>query len=130
MRAVRSCNSWFNFISLQFHRIDCISIFLYLHIKVHYKLIKHFFGKSKSTKGNNCSKCDRVSYRVRPFMVLCSFHYCMKDGWVNDLRFYVLGNSISVITGRCLDNNERLCAMELRLQMRRFTSSEDRTRSA
>ena len=36
------------------------------------------------------------------------------DGWVDDLRFYVLFNSISVISGRHLDDNERLCAMELR----------------
>ena len=42
------------------------------------------------------------------------------DGWMDDLRFYVLFNSISVISGRCLDDNERLCAMELRLGMRRF----------
>ena len=42
------------------------------------------------------------------------------DGWMGDLRFYVLFNSISVISGRCLDDNERLYAMELRLRMRRF----------
>ena len=35
-------------------------------------------------------------------------------------RFYVLFNSISVISGRCLDDNERLRAMELRLRSRRF----------
>ena len=39
---------------------------------------------------------------------------------MDDLRFYVLFNSISVITGRCSDDNERLCAMELRLRLRRF----------
>ena len=32
------------------------------------------------------------------------------DGWFAILRPF---NSISVIYGRCLDNNERLCAMEL-----------------
>ena len=43
----------------------------------------------------------------------------LADGWMlDDLRFYVLFNSISVISGRCLDNNETLCAMELRLRMR------------
>ena len=31
---------------------------------------------------------------------------------MDDMRFYVLFNSISVISGRCLDDNERLCAME------------------
>ena len=35
---------------------------------------------------------------------------------MDDLRFYVLFNSISIITGRCSDDNERLCAMELRLR--------------
>ena len=39
---------------------------------------------------------------------------------MDDLRFYVLFNSISVISGRSIDDNERLCAMELRLRLRRF----------
>ena len=32
---------------------------------------------------------------------------------MDDLRLYVLFNSISVISGRWPDDNERLCAMEL-----------------
>ena len=35
-----------------------------------------------------------------------------KFRWRDDLRFYVLFNSISVITGRWADDNKRLCAME------------------
>ena len=31
---------------------------------------------------------------------------------MDDLRFYVLFNSISVTSGQCLDDNERLCAMK------------------
>ena len=42
----------------------------------------------------------------------------LDTGWIDDLRFYVLLNSISVISGRCLDDNERMCAMELRLRLR------------
>ena len=42
------------------------------------------------------------------------------DGWMDDLRFSVLFNSMSVISGRCLDDNERLCAMKFRLRLRRF----------
>ena len=38
----------------------------------------------------------------------------------DDLRFYVVFDSISVISGRCLDDNERLCARKLRLRLRRF----------
>ena len=34
--------------------------------------------------------------------------------------FYVLFNSISVISGQWADENERLCAMKLRLRLRRF----------
>ena len=41
------------------------------------------------------------------------------DGWMDDL-LYVLFNSISVIAGRCLDDNVRLCGMELRLRLKRF----------
>ena len=39
---------------------------------------------------------------------------------MDDLKFYVLFNSISVISGRLADDNERLCAMEPRLRLRRF----------
>ena len=41
--------------------------------------------------------------------------YCL--GWMDDLRFYVLVNSISVISGKWEDDNERLCAMEPRLRL-------------
>ena len=34
------------------------------------------------------------------------------DRWMADLKFYVPFNSISVISGRWGDDNERLCAME------------------
>ena len=40
-------------------------------------------------------------------------------GWMDDLRFYDLFNSISVISGRCLDDNERPCAMELHLRLKK-----------
>ena len=39
---------------------------------------------------------------------------------MDDLRFYVLFNSISVISERCMDDNEQLRAMELRLRLKRF----------
>ena len=35
-----------------------------------------------------------------------------KKRWMNDLGFYVLFNSISVIPGQWADDNKRLCAME------------------
>ena len=39
---------------------------------------------------------------------------------MDDLRVYVLFNSTSFISGRLEVGNERLCAMELRLWLRRF----------
>ena len=46
--------------------------------------------------------------------------YISENGWIDDLRFYVLLNSISVISGRCSDNTERLYALELRLRLRKI----------
>ena len=42
------------------------------------------------------------------------------DKWMDDLRFYILCNSVSVISGRWEVDNERLYAMELRLRLRRL----------
>ena len=49
------------------------------------------------------------------------------DGWVDDLRFYVFFNSISVISGRWAGDIERLWAMESRLCREDFASSPSRT---
>ena len=42
--------------------------------------------------------------------------------WMNDLRFYVLFNSISVISGRRMGGNERLCALKSRLPLKRSSN--------
>ena len=42
------------------------------------------------------------------------------DGWMDNMRFYIIFNSISVISGRWANDNERQCAMEHRLRLRRF----------
>ena len=39
---------------------------------------------------------------------------------MDDLRFYVLFNNISVISGQWPGDIERLCAMEPHLELRRF----------
>ena len=38
---------------------------------------------------------------------------------MDDLRLYVFFNSITVTSGRRADDNERLCAMEPRLRLKR-----------
>ena len=42
------------------------------------------------------------------------------DGCMDDLRFYVLFNSISVISGQWMGDNERQCAVGLRSRSERF----------
>ena len=42
-----------------------------------------------------------------------------KDGlWMEDLQFYILFNSISVISGQCEGDNEKLCAVETKENIR------------
>ena len=53
----------------------------------------------------------------------------LKYGWMDDMRFYVLFNSVSVISGRWEVDNDWLCAMELCLRLRRFCLGGDRTGS-
>ena len=38
---------------------------------------------------------------------------------MDDVRFYILFNSISVISGQWVGDNERLCALEPRVQLKR-----------
>ena len=40
-------------------------------------------------------------------------------GWMDDLPFYVLFNSILVTSGRWADDNRRLCAMDPRVRLSR-----------
>ena len=59
-------------------------------------------------------------YLVLPCIFGDKINFIGIDGWGDYLRFYVLFNSISVISGRWTDDNERLCAMEHHLRLRRF----------
>ena len=42
---------------------------------------------------------------------------------MDDLRYYVLFNGISVVSERCTFDKERLCAMEHRLRLKGFPPS-------
>ena len=69
-----------------------------------------FSSKDKSKK----LKCRLLQFLFSPLRVK------MYMGWMDDLRFCVVFKSISVISGRWVDDNGRLCAMEPRLQLRKF----------
>ena len=59
---------------------------------------------------------EKLKQVARIRAVLCEMHiYSQRDGWMDDLRFFVLLNSIPVISGRWTDDHERLCAAESRL---------------
>ena len=63
-------------------------------------------------------KFPGINSTTEPFFPV--LNSTMENGWMDDLRFYILFNSISVISGRLADDNERLCAMAPRLRLRRF----------
>ena len=93
----------------------------------------YFKCASKFTKKNICififfnlvEKLDterrtgNISY-IEKKVVVFTFSLPCVLGWMDDLRFYVLFNSVSVISGRREVYNERLCAKEFRLMLRRF----------
>ena len=54
--------------------------------------------KAKIMYNFGLSECNRVK--------------ALSFGWMDDLLFYILSNSISVISVKCVDDDERLCAME------------------
>ena len=74
----------------------------------------------------NMNKRHSLSF----FLQFCSYEIFLRysrttinepsDGWMDDLQFYVLFNSVSVISGRRDVDNERLCTMEHHIRLRRF----------
>ena len=62
---------------------------------------------------------QRIRLRTTALASWCLMELLDLNGWMT-CDFYVLFNSISVILGRLKVDNERLCAMELCLQLRRF----------
>ena len=49
---------------------------------------------------------------------LTVFRSYQDDGWLQLAIFYFLFNSISVISGQCVGDNEWLCAMEPHLRLK------------
>ena len=60
--------------------------------------------------------------KVLPYVLSVTFFipklFEVNDLWMDVMRFYVLFNSISVISGLLECDNEGLCAMESRLQLK------------
>ena len=54
-------------------------------------------------------------FKIGRFYTRVNVHVIRYDRWRDDLRFLVLFNSISAISGRLAGDNERLCALESRL---------------
>ena len=83
--------------------------------------LKFLFRYLRSVWEPSSSACDLIRHNRRWNRVMAHLqkHSRWMDGWMNDLLFYVLFNSISVIWGRWAGDNERLCAMEPRLRLKR-----------
>ena len=66
-------------------------------------------------------QCITASKRCRQTIIQCISEQTTLSaeyGWMDDLQFYILFYSISVISGQCSDDNKRLCSMELLLRLR------------
>ena len=89
---------------------------LYIYTKFHENVPKGFSVIERTrnhdvwTDGHTDGRTDKVisiDRQTPPELLM--------DGWMDDMQFYVLFNSISVISGRWKVDNERLCSMKLRL---------------
>ena len=59
-----------------------------------------------------------LMYAMVPFVDLKWLMGAGLHVWMDELRFYVLFNNILVISGRCSDDNERLCVRQILPQVR------------
>ena len=83
--------------------------------------------KKKSLQ-DKCLKSERMYNKnilremSLPMPTSTYLHAYCRNELMDDLRFYVIFNSISVISGRWLADNERICAIEPLLRSIRFPS--------
>ena len=82
----------------------------------------HCHAKIRPFYQNGCIKIKSLVFSTFDIFPCTEkyLNFVYMHGWMDDLQFYVLFNSISVISGRWADDNERLCAMEFRLWLSRF----------
>ena len=68
-----------------------------------------------------CDFCRRINLNIN-FQMVFILHDLIQisNGWIDDLRFKVIFNSISVLLGRLEGDNERLCAIKPRLRLERL----------
>ena len=63
--------------------------------------------------------CHSSRKRIATLVLLLNKPLFLQDKWMDDLRFYALFNSISVVSGQWEGDNEKLCAMEPCLRSQR-----------
>ena len=72
--------------------------------------IRHFpYRPIDITPGGNDLYVDGL---VDPGLYVSYSRSSRLDGWTRCMRFYVLSNSISAMSGQWVGDNERLCAMD------------------
>ena len=85
---------------------------------VYNKVSASFFGNR--VQNSSLTDFTDLSYIVDIIINTIIILRIKQNGCMDDLRFYILINSISVISGRWADVNERMYAMEPRLRLRQF----------
>ena len=65
------------------------------------------------------SVCLCLSVCLSVIKIQCKFNQCLpcKNEWMDDLRFYLLFNHISDISGLLEGDNEKLCVMDVTVRM-------------
>ena len=53
-----------------------------------------------------------ILYEYNPMFCKAIFDFVCFPGWIDDLQFNIIFDSISVITGQWVGDSGRLCAME------------------
>ena len=81
---------------------------------------RDFRHEKKSLKSERMYNKNILREMRLPMPTSTYLHAYCRNEWMDDLRFYVIFNSISVISGRWLADNERICAIEPLLRSIRF----------
>ena len=95
-------------------QIRCLNAASDLDLHYLYKIYSNFYKNTPDT--------PKMVNGLIPFIRIdqSTGHKWLMIWWMVDLQIYVLSNSISVISGWWTKDNERLCAMEPHLRLRRF----------
>ena len=113
---VARTENWYGVRYMTFFYFLCLIIYNQYHSDLFGHSLEYYSSEWVLT---NC-KGTVVEMRTVRYDTVQSAFLAHQRTMMDDLRFYVLFNSVSIISGRLGVDNEMLCAMELRLRLRIF----------